>query len=296
MKKLFIYLSLFLLNISGVFAQDKIIALEDSLKNLGTIITGDTIAVNRNQANALFIKTLVSALKEPASFGYSFEKLGKFIHIQKSEDNSFRIFSWFNQNDDGTFRYFGAIQKNNPNKLELYPLFDNSDNFKNRATLTDSTLNTNQWYGAIYYQIIPVLNIKEPYYILLGWKGKNYNSSSKIIETINFNTEKPTFGLDVLETSTKSNQFSKRIIFDYDRNASVLLKYMNDEKILVFDHLVGEKNQSKDLYVPDLSYDGYKLKVDKWLFQENLKLKNPPTENEDLFIDPSNQNNVPTIK
>jgi hypothetical protein len=296
MKRKIIYLLILIINISGAFAQDKIIALEDSLKNLGTIITNDTIFENRNKANALFIKTLVSALKEPSSFNYSFKNLDKFIHIQKSEDNTFRIFSWFNQKDDGTFRYFGAIQMNNPSKLALYPLFDNSDNFKDVDALADSTLTTNQWYGAIYYQIIPVLNSKEPYYILLGWKGKNYNSSCKIIETISFNSEKPTFGMAVLETSSKSNQFMKRKIFNYDRNASVLLKYINDEKTLVFDHLVGEKSQSKDLFVPDLSYDGYKLKFDKWLFQENLKLKNPPSENDDFFIDPTNQSNKPTIK
>ena len=296
MKKTLLFLLFAFLSSSFCLAQNKINIYEDSLKNLGIIFTGDTLQEHRNEANALFIKTLVTALKEPESFNYPFQKLQNYINIQASEDKSFRIFSWFNQNNDGTYRYFGAIQKNNPSKLELYPLFDNTQNLKNKANLADSTLKTNEWFGAVYYQIVPVLNIKEPYFLLLGWKGKNAGSSSKVIETLRFIDGKPSFGLAVLETASKSNQFSKRIIFDYSSNASVLLKYMKDEKLLVFDHLVSENEQSKDFFVPDLSYDGYKIKVNKWLFQENLKLKNPPTENDDFFIDPSNPTNIPIIK
>ncbi|MDA9555689.1 hypothetical protein N9R54_05575, partial [Pelobium sp.] len=258
MRKLIILLLLTSFKVSFCFAQSKMTLFEDSLKNLGTIFTNDTLQENRTQANYKFIKTLVNALKEKNSFNYPFLRLQSFISVKKDDENKFRIFSWFTQNNDGTYRYYGAIQLNNPNKLELYPLLDDTQELSRSENLKDSTLATNQWYGAVYYNILPVTGIKDPYYILFGWKGKNLQSSSKVLETLHFKDGKPEFGVSVLEDSPKSNRFDKRIIFSYTKDASMLLRYAKDDKLIVFDHLVATNDQSKaftDLYAPDLSYD-----------------------------------------
>jgi hypothetical protein len=274
---------------------------EDSLKNFGNTFANDTIEENRTEANYKFIRTLVNSLKEKNSFNYPFQELKNLISVKKDEENKFRIFSWFTQNDDGSYRYFGAIQINNPNKLELYPLIDNTQNFNDTDQLKDSTLLPNQWYGAVYYDILPVKGIKEPYYILLGWKGIDLKNSSKVLETLRFNNGKPEFGVSVLENAFKSNEFNKRIIYNYTKDASMLLRHLKDEKLIVFDHLVSANDQAKsftNLYAPDLSYDAYKFKFGKWIIQENIQLKNLPDESDELFIDPSKDVNVanPQIK
>lgn len=301
MKKLALFLFLLFIKSSFCLAQSKMMIFEDSLKNLGLTFSSDTIQENRTQANYAFIKILVNSLKEKNSFNYPFQDIQDFVSVKKSEDNKFRIFSWFTQNDDGSYRYFGAIQMNNPTKLELYPLLDNTQSLKTSLSISDTTLTTNQWYGAAYYHILPVLGIKDPYYILFGWKGKNMETSSKIIETLRFKDGKPEFGIAVLENAPKSNAFSKRIVFNYTKEASMMLRYAKDDKLIVFDHLVASNDQSKqltDLYAPDLSYDGYKFKFGKWIYQENLKLKNLPEESDDFFIDPAKdtQNTSPVIK
>ncbi|HET8830254.1 MAG TPA: hypothetical protein VFM79_12990 [Pelobium sp.] len=264
------------------------------------MITGDTIQENRVQANYKFIKTLVDALKEKNSFYYPFNNLRNFISVTKSNDNKFRVFTWFTRFDDGAYRYFGAIQMNNPKELELYPLLDNTQTLSKLPNLNDTTLSTNKWLGAVYYQVIPVTGIRDPYFILLGWKGKSSLSSSKVIETLSFVDGKPIFGAAVLEAEVKSKNFVNRMIFDYTKNASMMLRYLKSENLIVFDHLVAPDKQSEgmtEFYAPDLSYDGLKFKQGKWIFQENLKLANLPVEDDELFIDPAkdSQNTAPVI-
>jgi hypothetical protein len=299
MKKIFSFLILILVCLS-VSAQDKLAFYEDSLQKLGTVFTNDSIEANRLNANYTFIQTLVSALKEKNSYSYPFSNLSSFVSIKKADDNKFRMITWFTLSDDGSCRFYGAIQMNNPQKLELYPLVDNSQNLKLAPSLTDSTLNTNQWLGAVYYHIIPVTNIKDPYYILFGWKGKSSETNSKVIETLSFVNGKPEFGKAVLQNQPKSNAFHKRIIFDYTKEASMLLRYDKEENMIVFDHLVplNEDKGPFSIYAPDLSYDGLKFKSGKWYFVDNIKVKNLPDEEDDFFIDPSkdSQNTNPVIK
>src|SRR5690606_20399030 len=134
----------------------------------------------------------------------------------------FRLFTWFVMNNNGTFRYYGAIQLNNPNKLELIPLIDNTQNLKFDASRFE--LRPNEWLGAVYYDIIPVIG-KTPYYLLLGWKGQSFEYSSKIIEVLSFKENKAFFGMPVLQSDAKSNVYEHRKIFNYASNASMLLRY-----------------------------------------------------------------------
>jgi hypothetical protein len=289
MKKVFVFL--FLLVTSNLsIAQDKIALYEDSLKTLGATFMSDSIEDNRIQANYKFIRMFVNSLKEKNSYNHPFKQLQEFIAIRKSDDNKFRIFTWFTQLDNGDYRYYGAVQVNNPNKLELYPLVDNSQNLNLATNLSDTTLATNQWFGALYYQIVPILGIKDPYYILLGWKGKNLQSNSKVVETLFFKDGKPFFGRQAFEQTPKSNDFKSRIVFTYTKNANMMLRYLKDEKVFVFDHLVPQSKALEgmlDLYAPDLSYDTYKYKFGKWIIQENVKFTNLPEASDELFIDPA---------
>lgn len=299
MKKL-IVLFVVLIQTTLSFSQNKIAVYEDSLQNLGQAIVGDTIQENRTQANYKFIRTLVDALKEKNSFYYPFNKLKDFISVKKADDNKFKIFTWFLQSDDGTYRYFGAIQINNPKELELYPLLDNTQSLNRLTNLADTVLSNTKWLGSVYYQIIPVTAVKDPYFILLGWKGKSVLSSSKIIETLRFVDGKPVFGFPVLESALKSQNFASRLVFDYTKDASMMLRYVKNENLIVFDHLVAPDQKlagMTDFYAPDLSYDGLKLKKGKWFFQDNLKLSNLPDEDDEFFIDPAkdNQNTAPVI-
>ncbi|MXV52077.1 hypothetical protein GS399_13950 [Pedobacter sp. HMF7647] len=271
---------------AGAYGANKFKVYEDSLSEIGSHLINDQSVPERINASYTFAKTLVRALKIPRSFNYRFDSL-KTIAVRYSPDQRFRIFSWHVMYDDGSYRYYGAIQMNNPDgKLHLFGLVDYSQAIKNPA---DTVTSNDRWYGAQYYSIIPVTyNVRTPYYILLGWKGNNVKSTKKVIETLYFKDDKPVFGMSVFD-GNKGVSSNKRIIFEYSRQASMLLNYDTKTGMIVFDHLAAPDAKmvgNPELYGPDMSYDGYKLVGGRWKLVQDIPLKNPPSGEDVLFNDP----------
>jgi len=257
---------------------------EDSLAHLGKKMINDPNDLERKNANYAFIKTLVSALKINNSFLYHFDSI-KTVNILNSPDNRFRIFSWYVMNEDGSYRFYGSIQMNTGGPLQLFPLEDYSPLQKNPE---DSVTNGRKWYGAEYYKIIPVYGPK-PYYVLLGWKGYTAESTKKVIDVISFPDNKLELGMGVFDGNAKTR---KRVVFEYTRQASMLLRYVPEQNLIVFDHLSPPDPKMKnkpETYGPDLSYDGYKLKNGRWQFVEGLDMKNVPDSRDQDYIDPKKQ-------
>ena len=277
---------------SGTFAQHsdesgnlrQLRTFEDSLVNLGRKFVNDENDLERKNANYEFIKTLVSALKIPNSFLYPFDSL-KSISIINSPDNRFRILSWHVVNLDGSYRFYGTVQINTGGGLQMFPLNDYSPMLKNPE---DSVTDNRKWYGAQYYKIIPVYSPKQ-YYILIGWKGNTVISTKKVIDVLSFKDNKPQLGLPVFEGNGK---IRKRVVFEYTRQSSMLLRYVPDQNLIVFDHLSPPDLKLKDhreTYGPDLSYDGYKLKNGMWVYVENLDMRNVPETHDAEYVDPKRQ-------
>jgi len=257
---------------------------QDSLATLGKIFINNENDLERKNANYQFIKTLVSALKVPNSFLFPFDSV-KSISIINSPDNRFRILSWHVVNQDGSYRFYGTIQLNTGGPLKMFPLEDYSPLLKNPE---DSVTDNRKWYGAQYYKIVPVY-AQKPYYVLIGWKGNTIKSTKKVIDALSFNNDKPVFGMPVFDGNGKNR---KRVVFEYIRQASMLLRYVPEQNLIVFDHLVPPDPKMKDqheTFGPDLSYDGYKLKNGRWVYQDNLDMRNIPDNSDNELIDPKKQ-------
>ena len=258
---------------------------QDSLKMLGKKFINDPDDLERKNANYKFIKLLVGALKVPHSFNYPFDSV-KSISIINSPDNRFRILSWHIMNQDGSYRFYGTVQMNTGSNLLMYPLEDYSPLLKNPE---DSVTNNRKWYGAQYYKIIRIA-AANPYYVLLGWKGNTIKSTKKVIEVLSFDKDdKPNLGMAVFDGNGKNR---KRVIFEYTRQASMLLRYVPDQNLIVFDHLAPPDQKLKDkpdTFGPDLTYDGYKLKNGKWQYIENLDMRNIPEDRDAEYVDPKAQ-------
>jgi hypothetical protein len=270
----------------------QMIKFQDSLISLGFDIVNKEIEPERYNANYKFIKTLVSALKMPNSFDFGFDSL-KTISIQPSPDGNFRIFSWYVLNQDGSYRYYGTVQMNTPDgKLQMFPLTDYTSFIKSPA---DTVTTNEKWYGAQYYKIIPVTrNARTPYYILLGWKGNTLKTTKKVIEVLYFKDGKAYFGMPVFDAD-KEHPNKQRIIFEYSRQVSMMLRYLPDGRI-VFDHLSPPNPDLKgkpDSYGPDMTYDGFRLVNGRWRLIQDLELKNPPSELDEQFNDPRKPPNIP---
>lgn len=264
----------------------KLMMYQDSLAYLGKKLINDDTEMERMNANTEFIKTLVKALKVSHSFNFPFDSV-KSVMILNAPDNRFRILTWHVDYDDGSYRFFGTIQINTGDKLKMYPLEDYSPYIKNAEdTVTDNT----KWFGAQYYKIIPVYTNQNPYYVLLGWKGNNIKSTKKVIEVLSFDKDgRPILGMPVFNGNGKSR---KRVVFEYTRQASMLLKYEAEQHLIVFDNLVPPDKKQKDkpdTFGPDLSYNGYRFKDGKWQYVDNLDMRNSPDNHDADYIDPKKQ-------
>lgn len=264
-------------------------AYQDTLKGLAYQVINSPDQAERYASNARMIRTLVRSLQVSGSFSFNFDSL-KSLSIQRSPDNKFRIFSWHVMNQNGSYRYYGAIQMNAPGKLQLHPLVDYSDQI---SAPEDTSVDNNHWYGSQYYKIIPVTRgAAAPYYVLLGWKGNTVKSTKKVVDVLRFDGSSASFGMPVFEGNARVNG-KKRIIFEYNRSVSMMLNYEADQQRIVFDHLAApapEMEGDPSMLGPDLSYDGLKLTNGKWKFLNNIELMNRNSETDDLYIDPRKKN------
>ena len=258
---------------------------EDSLERISDDMYNAETTGDRFSKNAAFIKTLVNSLKTHTSFNYPFDSL-KRVSIVKSPDNTFRIISWFVPLDDGSYRFFGTVQMaTKDGKLKLFPLIDNTDNISDNNYIG----NNKNWYGARYYEIIPVIvGGRPPFYILMGWKGNNSKTTKKVLDVLSFEKEELVFGKPVFD-GLKGSVAKNRIVFEYNKLNSMTLTLDKTINMIVFDHLAPFTEDMKgnfEYYASDLSFDAYKIQNGRLKLLENIELKNDPNNMDELYVDP----------
>lgn len=260
-------------------AQDSLSAYSDS-----TVAVKDD--VERIAYNTMFVKKLISALKTPHSFHFNFDSLANNVTFLKSPNQAFRIVTWSLPFADGSYKFYGTIQlATKDGSLKLIPLNDDTKN------ITDDNAITSQknWFGARYYEIIPVTYPgKNPYYVLLGWKGNNNKTTKKVIEVLSFDKDQAIFGKSVFEIKKKANN-RNRMVFEYNKRNSMTLTFDKQVNMIVFDHLAPyESNMegNREYYVSDSSFDGYSISYPRLYFKENVELRNDASSLDELYSTP----------
>ncbi|MBY0245647.1 MAG: hypothetical protein K2Q03_09360 [Sphingobacteriaceae bacterium] len=243
--------------------------LQDSLKKV------DSLDIQKDEqkilANAEFIKKLVAKLKNENSFDNDLELDTAYkISVLKSSDKKIKIFTWYLQLSDHSYRFYGCIQMaTEDGSLKLFPLLDNGNNSKDEQSIVSNK----NWLGAKYYDIIPLNNN----YILVGWKGSNEITSKKVIDVLWFDKNEALFGKNIFSENNISSK-KNRIVFEYNKQNAMTLQYDPLIQTIVFDHLAPVDESKKGnyaFYVSDGSFDGYKITAENKLkFIENIILNN----------------------
>lgn len=260
---------------------DSLNDLEIRLEGLGQSMITSRDEKERLTSAYHFVKTMIRALKVPNSYFYPFDTI-KNISVLVAPDNHFRVITWNLVLDNEAFRNYGVIQlnpdyikniKDTTNLRSYYPLIDKSDAFKNAL---DTTVNNEHWYGAIYYKIVANTYKKQTYYTLLGWDGNTRLSNKKLAESLYFEGNTPYFGAPIFDL--KDNRFKKplkRMIFEFNNQASMVLRFEPEKNILVQENVAPTRPQDyghPETYVPDGSYDFYKFskKTGRWEKQQGM--------------------------
>ncbi|HNR20370.1 MAG TPA: hypothetical protein PKN75_09200 [Bacteroidia bacterium] len=260
------------------------------LKSLGdSIFRGSTDSVRVICSNRT-LEILGELLKNPTSFTENFDSI-KTLSTLHSPDKTLRFYQWaLPVMETNSYKIFGFIQTYNHKKksVEVYQLKDiEADKYE----AMDKKLSPEKCYNAVYYKIIETKFKKNKYYTLLGWRGNNLLTTIKVIDVLSFENSKPVFGAKIFEASNYQLTYGDinkkyRIIFEYNAQAVMTLRYEQKMKTIVYDHLSASKSSLKGMEQfmgPDFTYDGFKWKKGKWKGKTNLEMKNSTSQTKKDF-------------
>lgn len=208
------------------------------------------------------LRTLLSA---PDGLTRSFE--GIPISKVDAPDGSFRLVTWNVPLLDGTHRYHGMLLRADRKGAQLIELRDGT------AGITAPEvpeLGADRWYGAVYYQVVPVRKGGKTYFTLLGWKGYSKVETRKVIDVLHFKGAQARFGAPLFGTGRLR---ATRKVFGYGFQSTMMLRHEPEAGRIVLDHLSPVRPDLEGqwaFYGPDLSYDAYVWDKDHWRFERDI--------------------------
>jgi hypothetical protein len=243
-------------------ASENILRKESILQRLYESMDDRNIGDARAKVITEILKVWHETLEYPESFLYSFDSL-PFVGQVHSSDSLIRVYSWNFPNPEGTHQYFGFIQKRPvPGENALY--FELKQGSGNLSGAEEIIFTSDNWYGALYYEIIPVNLNNKTYYTLLALDLNDFFTNKKLIDILYFEDNLVKFGAPVFQIGKKI-QF--RVIFEYSSRAVMSLRYDSNRKMIIHDHLSPFQPRYEGQfhnYGPDFSFDGFILENDRW--------------------------------
>lgn len=279
--KLNVFFLVLLLNGAFLFSQDLSVA-ENQLSDLLDAVRSAKTNSEKEETNTLFKVKLLQVIHLPGAMEYPFSKL-KSLGTVKSPDNYFRFFNWNVEQEDLTQKYYCYILRYDERKKEnnIIELVDNSIMLPPEP---DDYLDENNWYGALYYKIIPTKRSGKTIYTLLGYDANNAMSHIKLIDAISFTGSRVRLGSPIFRYKDKTY---KRLFFEHSKKSVMSLTYNEERQNIIFDHLSPESPTMegfKEFYVPDMSYDAFKMDGNRWVLEEDIIAINKKTNEPKAII------------
>jgi hypothetical protein len=223
---------------------------------------------DKAQQNKIFKEYLFETLQQKEAYTYPFSKL-RTVGFIDSPDGLLRIISWNIEQDDQSQKYYCYIMHKDERKksVSISELTDNSFMLPPRP---DGILEADNWYGALYYKIIPVDKGSKTLYTVLGYDANTSMSNIKLIDVIYFTGDNPKLGSPIFKTPEGT---FKRMFYEHSEKTTMSLKYEENYKRIIFDHLSPETPNLKgfySFYVPDLSLDAFHFTNGKWVLKEDV--------------------------
>jgi len=262
-----VFLGLSLCCFTNLMGQD-LYEQEETLSHLLMDLRSAQNNEQKRQANSAFKEVLEQTIRMPGAFQYPFDRLTTLGSIT-SPDTVFRLFNWNIEQDDLTQLYFCYILVVDARKKN-YHVIELKDNSLLLPPKPSEILSSDEWYGALYYKIIPIKRGTKVVYTLLGWDGNNSTSTMKIIDVLTFSGNTARLGSPIFKVGRETH---KRIFFEFAKKTTMYLSYEPQYNRIIFDHLSPEAPALEGLYsmyLPDLSYDAFMAEKGKWILVEDV--------------------------
>jgi hypothetical protein len=262
----------------GTYAQDfDITRSEDRLVTKLDALRSAENDQAKKEANEEFKSDLAAVLEYKESFDHPFSLLTTVGFIN-SEDKMVRIINWNVEQDDKTQRYYGFVQHYDKRRKELTVTELKEDVWGIKQP--EDIVTADNWYGALYYKIIPVKKGSKTIYTVLGWDGNTTMSNIKLIDAMYINGKSVKFGSPIFKVGKETK---KRMFYEHSEKVTMVLRYEEDRARIMMDHLSPETPTMKgyySFYVPDLSYDAFIFEDKKWVLKEDVIGVNSHAESE----------------
>ncbi len=258
-------------------AEKSIERVADNGQSLQYGIVNDSITQVRKGAFEQIEGLILELATKPESFLWFPENL-QGIKVIYPQDTTFRMITWIGRFSNNEYQYGGIIQfRSGPPPIVLEPTIIDED-FELIA------YDSKNWPSALYYNILDFKRSGQTYYLLFAFDGYQQFAHRKWIDVLSFDDKQtPTFGAAVFDFETESRSKIKRLVLEYAAEINIKLNYDPIEGIIMYDHLIPMKSSYADVevFVPDGSYEGLRLKRGKWKHIDKIKtliLKDPPRE------------------
>jgi len=240
--------------------------------------------MEREMINMDLQSTMKTLLVYPGVMDYPFASWTSMSTIS-APDGAFRLFNWNIENEFGMHSHFCYLVKpDNANENTVIELVED------RLTITptpEHTLTADHWYGALYYNIVPVKKGNKTLYTIFGYNGNDMSTNRKLLDVFYFKGKSLRMGYPLFQENAGSSHLLRRVFFEYSEKAIISLRVNENLGAIVFDHLVPETPQLEgiyDYYIPDMTYDGYKWENGIWIYVEDIIAYNDPNETYHQYI------------
>jgi hypothetical protein len=259
-------------SVSSVKGQPDDQNISSILETLYGRINKSKVDAERLRINDSIILIIDSYSLSDSAIDHSFNNLRNLGQIT-SPDKRVKIIAWNLILLDGTSRYFCYLIRDE-GRGKQNKVFKLTGIKRPETIRTDNLYSSNDWYGALYYDIRPFKINKQTYYVLLGIDYYSLNITRKIIDVLSFTPEgKIIFGKNCFVNGDK---VKTREVLEYSSEGVVSLRFISDNSI-VFDHLVSfspDNKNNREFFGAEYSYDAYILKKGMWRFVSKYDVKN----------------------
>lgn len=190
-----------------------------------------------------------------------------------SPDGVVKICTWNIEYINGDNAFFGGVAVHLNDNVRVFQL---NDSYKSIRSPEQANLTASRWYGCVYYDLLENRYRGDTFYTLLGYNGNTAFSKIRVVEALTIAANgTPRFASAIFTDERRSR---RRLIFEYSNRASMMLRYDAGMRMIVMDNLAPIDNMFENdfrYYGPDFSYNGLRFERGKWVWYDDVDLRNP---------------------
>lgn len=190
-----------------------------------------------------------------------------------SPDGVVKVCTWNIEYTNGDNAFFGGIAVHLNGNVRVHQL---NDSYRSIRSPEQANLTASRWYGCVYYELLENRYRGDTFYTLLGYNGNTAFSKIRVVEALAIAANGiPRFASAIFTDERRSR---RRLIFEYSNRANMMLRYDDGMRMIVMDNLAPIDNMFENdfrYYGPDFSYNGLRFERGKWVWYDDIDLRNP---------------------